>query len=110
MPGNSPKSQGGSPRQASSPKQRSISPKTATPPPQDHVIEAEENVPEDADADSALGAEGESSTASITSSILQYRTINGRTFHSDRGNAVYWGSNDEAQSEAMDIARVGQRN
>ncbi|MBE3049987.1 hypothetical protein IMZ48_47300 [Candidatus Bathyarchaeota archaeon] len=31
-----------------------------------------------------------SSTASISSSVLQYRTINGRTYHSTRGNAEYW--------------------
>ncbi|KAK7423551.1 hypothetical protein QQX98_001009 [Neonectria punicea] len=104
MPGSSPKSQGSGPRQASSPRQRVGSPKTPSPPPEEQTIEADDNVPEDDDADSALGTEGESSTASITSSILHYRTINGRTFHSDRGNAVYWGSNDEAQSEAMDIA------
>ncbi|KAI5458956.1 S-adenosyl-L-methionine-dependent methyltransferase [Mariannaea sp. PMI_226] len=43
------------------------------------------------------------SRASLTSSILRYRTIKGRTYHSERGNAFYWGSNDERQSEAMDI-------
>ncbi|KAK7427272.1 hypothetical protein QQZ08_006208 [Neonectria magnoliae] len=104
MPGSSPNSPGSGPRQASSPKQRVGSLKTPSPPPEEQIIEADDNVPEDDDADSTLGTEGESSTASITSSILHYRTINGRTFHSDRGNAVYWGSNDEAQSEAMDIA------
>lgn len=31
-----------------------------------------------------------SSTASLTSSILKYRTIKGRTYHSDRGSAEYW--------------------
>ncbi|KAF5967291.1 methyltransferase [Fusarium coicis] len=56
------------------------------------------------DDDPGLGEDSESSTASITSSILHYRTINGRTYHSERGNAAYWGSNDERQSEAMDIA------
>ncbi|KAL6399709.1 hypothetical protein AUP68_17116 [Ilyonectria robusta] len=69
----------------------------------EQVIEADDNVESDDDADSALGPDAESSTASITSSILRYRTIQGRTYHSDRGNAFYWGSNDEAQSEAMDI-------
>lgn len=29
-------------------------------------------------------------TASISSSILNYRTIHGRTYHSERGNAQYW--------------------
>ncbi|KAM5380078.1 hypothetical protein ACJZ2D_003725 [Fusarium nematophilum] len=71
-------------------------------PVQEQVIEADDPG-SDNDADSALGPDAESSTASITSSILQYRTIQGRTYHSERGNAFYWGSNDEAQSEAMDI-------
>ncbi|ROW04553.1 hypothetical protein VMCG_05035 [Cytospora schulzeri] len=58
----------------------------------------------DEDNDSAFG-DTASSTDSITSSILEYRTIHGRTYHSDNvpGNAQYWGSNDEMQSEAMDI-------
>ncbi|KAF5695635.1 methyltransferase [Fusarium denticulatum] len=40
--------------------------------------------------DPGLGEDSESSTASITSSILHYRTITGRTYHSERGNAAYW--------------------
>jgi hypothetical protein len=44
---------------------------------------------DDSDADSSLGTLSES-TASITSSILRYRTIHGRTYHSERGNAQYW--------------------
>ncbi|KAM5364364.1 hypothetical protein ACJZ2D_011561 [Fusarium nematophilum] len=55
------------------------------------------------DADSSLGSDTESSTASMTSSIMNYRTIHGRTYHSDRGNAQYWASNDSQQVEAMDI-------
>ena len=31
-----------------------------------------------------------SSTASLSSSILAYRTIQGRTYHSDHGSAEYW--------------------
>ncbi|CAM1511879.1 Fc.00g093920.m01.CDS01 [Cosmosporella sp. VM-42] len=57
----------------------------------------------DDDTDSVLDDDTESSTASITSSILRYRTILGRTFHSEQGNAHYWGANDEQQNEAMDI-------
>ncbi|EEU38673.1 uncharacterized protein NECHADRAFT_45720 [Fusarium vanettenii 77-13-4] len=53
-------------------------------------------------ADSAL-EDNISSTASIASSILKYRTILGRTFHSEQGDAHYWGANDERQNEAMDI-------
>lgn len=58
----------------------------------------------DDDNDSAFG-DTASSTDSITSSILEYRTIHGRTYHSENvpGNAQYWGSNDEMQNEAMDI-------
>ncbi|CAJ0555423.1 Ff.00g054880.m01.CDS01 [Fusarium sp. VM40] len=58
---------------------------------------------DDKDTDSSLGNDDESSTASISSSILHYRTIQGRSYHSEQGNAQYWGSNDEAQSELMDI-------
>ncbi|KAF4964879.1 hypothetical protein FSARC_7224 [Fusarium sarcochroum] len=58
---------------------------------------------DDDDADSSLGTDDESSTASMTSSILNYRTIKGRTYHSERGNAEYWASNDAQQTEAMDI-------
>lgn len=43
----------------------------------------------DDDADSAI-EDNASSTASLSSSILQYRTIHGRTYHSDQGNAEYW--------------------
>ncbi|KAH7133077.1 S-adenosyl-L-methionine-dependent methyltransferase [Dactylonectria estremocensis] len=57
---------------------------------------------DDADTDSTLD-DNASSTASITSSILEYRTIHGRTYHSEQGNAHYWGSNDEQQIELMDV-------
>ncbi|KAL6355133.1 hypothetical protein LRP88_11379 [Fusarium phalaenopsidis] len=95
MPGSSPKGPGSSPKGRSSPVSEHA-------PEQEQVIEADDDIG-DSDADSALGPDAESSTASITSSILQYRTIHGRTYHSERGNAFYWGSNDEKQSEAMDI-------
>lgn len=42
------------------------------------------------DVDSAISADIASSTESMSSSILHYRTINGRTYHSERGNAQYW--------------------
>ena len=47
---------------------------------------------QDNDHDSTLGDDA-STTASITSSILQYRTINRRTYHSDLGGREanqYW--------------------
>ncbi|KAF7557728.1 hypothetical protein G7Z17_g414 [Cylindrodendrum hubeiense] len=53
--------------------------------------------------DSTLGDDDASSTASISSSILQYRTINGRTYHSERGSNQYWGANDNLQNETLDI-------
>jgi len=40
--------------------------------------------------DEALGEDKPDSTVSITSSVLRYRTIHGRTYHSERGNAQYW--------------------
>ncbi|KAK3947033.1 S-adenosyl-L-methionine-dependent methyltransferase [Pseudoneurospora amorphoporcata] len=68
---------------------------------------AGQNLPEedaDNDWDSSLGSDIESSTASISSSILQYRTINGRTYHSDSvTNTSYWGPNDQKQNEMLDI-------
>ncbi|KAF5000114.1 hypothetical protein FDECE_11276 [Fusarium decemcellulare] len=48
-----------------------------------------EEIDEQDDADSAVSGSG-SSTASLTSSILKYRTVHGRTYHSERGNAEYW--------------------
>ncbi|KAF5025563.1 hypothetical protein F66182_2371 [Fusarium sp. NRRL 66182] len=53
-------------------------------------------------ADSAL-LDNASSTASLTSSILQYRTIHGRSYQSERGNPDYWGPIDGIGQEAMDI-------
>ncbi|KAF4467084.1 methyltransferase [Fusarium albosuccineum] len=41
------------------------------------------------DTESALSAEALSTTASLRSSILQYRTIHGRTYHSEQGNTEY---------------------
>ncbi|KAL2132746.1 hypothetical protein VTI74DRAFT_3429 [Chaetomium olivicolor] len=60
-------------------------------------IEEQEN-----DADSAY-SEKVNSTASITSSILRYRTLHGRTYHSDIGRAEAWEPNDEQHAESMDL-------
>ncbi|KAJ4289937.1 hypothetical protein N0V88_006734 [Collariella sp. IMI 366227] len=58
----------------------------------------------DDDADSAHGDDRASSTASLAASILEYRTIHGRTYHSDRSaTAQHWAPNDDKQSECMDI-------
>lgn len=40
------------------------------------------------DAES-IGSIG-TSTESLTASILEYRKIHGRTYHSEIGNASYW--------------------
>ena len=41
------------------------------------------------DADSILSDNG-SSTASLSSSILKYRTLHGRLYQSEKGNPDYW--------------------
>ena len=70
----------------SSPKSRA----TGSPNPGEQTIEVDDNLRYEENGDSALGQDANSSTASITSSILHYRTIHGRTYHSERGNASYW--------------------
>ncbi|KUI63715.1 hypothetical protein VM1G_10589 [Cytospora mali] len=59
--------------------------------PPTHWTELAEQQNLDDDNDSAFG-DTASSTDSITSSILEYRTIHGRTYHSENvpGNAQYW--------------------
>jgi hypothetical protein len=64
---------------------------------------AETALPDIPDNDSSIGDDNASSTVSISSSILHYRTINGRTYHSERGNASYWASNDERANESADL-------
>lgn len=54
------------------------------------AVDILQDAPGDDDADSAVGDDVASSTESISSSILHYRTIHGRTYHSERGNAEYW--------------------
>ncbi|KAM0417208.1 hypothetical protein ACHAPT_012785 [Fusarium lateritium] len=50
-----------------------------------------------------LDEDNASSTASISSSILEYRTIHGRTFHSEKHDTQYFTPNDEKQNESLDI-------
>ncbi|KAI0411282.1 S-adenosyl-L-methionine-dependent methyltransferase [Xylaria grammica] len=57
----------------------------------------------DDDVDSAYGDDNASSTASLSASILEYRTVHGRTYHSERGNAQSWNPNDAQHDESMDI-------
>ncbi|KAI1333891.1 S-adenosyl-L-methionine-dependent methyltransferase [Xylariaceae sp. FL0016] len=58
---------------------------------------------DDDDADSAYGDDNNSSTASLSASILEYRTLHGRTFHSERGNAQSWNPNDAQHDETMNV-------
>ncbi|KAF4449578.1 hypothetical protein F53441_7145 [Fusarium austroafricanum] len=44
-----------------------------------------------------------SSTASVSSSILEYRKFQGRTFHSESYNTEYFTPNDEQQRDSIDI-------
>ncbi|KAK7419232.1 hypothetical protein QQZ08_010946 [Neonectria magnoliae] len=81
-------------------------PPAPAPPPQNELIPADDPADDDddnADADSSLGTDALSSTASVTASILEYRTIQGRTFHSDRHPTEYFTPNDEQQLESVDI-------
>jgi hypothetical protein len=79
-----------SPKSPKSPARAASSPRSIGEQGQEQIIEPEDAPDTDEDADSTLGDDHDSSTASITSSILQYRTIKGRTYHSERGNAFYW--------------------
>ncbi|KAH7018305.1 S-adenosyl-L-methionine-dependent methyltransferase [Microdochium trichocladiopsis] len=61
------------------------------------------------DVDSALGEDDfrdddSMSTVSLSESILQYRLINGRRYHSASHGSSYWGPNDERSSDAEDIS------
>ncbi|GKT45000.1 uncharacterized protein ColSpa_05181 [Colletotrichum spaethianum] len=58
--------------------------------PAEHWVQAARDAADDGDTDSALGDDAASSTASISSTILQYRKIHGRTFHGEVGDAQYW--------------------
>ncbi|KAK3400929.1 S-adenosyl-L-methionine-dependent methyltransferase [Sordaria brevicollis] len=65
----------------------------------------QQGLPE-SDIDSTLGGDDDdmSSTASISSSILRYRTINGRTYHSDAAaNKDYCLPNDTKHLDALEI-------
>ncbi|KAI0376319.1 S-adenosyl-L-methionine-dependent methyltransferase [Hypomontagnella monticulosa] len=58
---------------------------------------------DNSDADSALGNDVASSTNSMTASILEYRTIKGRTFHSEKHESKYFTPNDEQQLQSQEI-------
>lgn len=56
----------------------------------------------DDDAGSTRGSLN-SSTASVSTSIWEYRKILGRTYHGDVGNAEAWTPNDDKHAEALDL-------
>ena len=57
-------------------------------------------------SDSRCSGNRESSTASISSSILEYRAVNGRTYHSARYPTEYFTPNDQPSQESIDLAQV----
>ncbi|KAF5233563.1 hypothetical protein FAUST_8107 [Fusarium austroamericanum] len=59
---------------------------------------------DDNDADSSIGDDVASSTTSVSSSILEYRKFQGRTYHSEKYNSEYFAPNDERQRDSMDIS------
>ncbi|KAJ4129233.1 hypothetical protein NW768_007768 [Fusarium equiseti] len=63
----------------------------------------DENNETDDDADSTLGSDAESSTASVSASILEYRRSQGRTYHSDKFATSYFLPNDDQQLESVDL-------
>lgn len=68
------------------------------------VLIIEDPEPADGDRDSVLDdLDAQSSTASLTDSILRYRTLNGRTYHSKMGTAEAWQPNDDTHAEVMDM-------
>ncbi|KAI8687668.1 hypothetical protein NCS55_00018700 [Fusarium keratoplasticum] len=76
---------------------------SSSPPRGEPIIAADDADDNFDDADSALGSDAASSTASVTASILEYRTIQGRTFHSDRHSTEYFTPNDDQQLQSQDI-------
>ena len=65
----------------------------------------QQSTEEDPNDDTASSLESfTSSTASLSSSIFEYRQIHGRSFHREIGNAAAWEPNDERHTEALDIA------
>ncbi|KAI0203357.1 S-adenosyl-L-methionine-dependent methyltransferase [Astrocystis sublimbata] len=67
-----------------------------------HQDDEDEFIYGDNDGDSALGDDTASTTASLSASILEYRTFHGRTYHSAQGTADHWTPNDDAHLESMD--------
>ncbi|KAL3589678.1 hypothetical protein FPOAC2_11852 [Fusarium poae] len=60
--------------------------------------------PEIDDGDSSFQSDASSSTASVSESILEYRRIHGRTYHSDKYRSEHVFPNDEQQMECVDLS------
>ncbi|CAF3449744.1 unnamed protein product [Fusarium graminearum] len=73
------------------------------------AVDDEHNAADDDDADSALGSDTESSTASVSASILEYRRSQGRTYHSDKFTTNYFLPNDDQQLESVDLTEFADR-
>ncbi|KAI0835679.1 S-adenosyl-L-methionine-dependent methyltransferase [Hypoxylon sp. FL0890] len=71
--------------------------------PAPHAEDEQDDDLYETDADSSLGDETASSTNSVTASILEYRTIKGRTYHSEKHESKYFAPNDEQQMHSQDI-------
>ncbi|CAG1980451.1 unnamed protein product [Fusarium graminearum] len=56
------------------------------------------------DADSSFQSDASSSTASVSESILEYRRIHGRTYHSEKYRSEQVFPNDEQQMECVDLS------
>ncbi|KAH7310755.1 S-adenosyl-L-methionine-dependent methyltransferase [Stachybotrys elegans] len=56
------------------------------------------------DDEDDAGEDGLSSTASISSSILEYRRLQGRTYHSDKFASTYFLPNDQQQMDSIDMS------
>ncbi|KPM35007.1 hypothetical protein AK830_g11568 [Neonectria ditissima] len=67
------------------------------------LLTAEATDDDVADDDSAIGDDAASSTASMRSSILQYRSENGRTYHSYKESIGYVLPNDASEQDRLDL-------
>ncbi|KAM0191652.1 hypothetical protein ACHAPI_008703 [Fusarium lateritium] len=72
------------------------------PSPTNELVPADEDVQND--TDSTLDSDASSSTASVSESILEYRRIQGRTYHSDKFRNDYVFPNDDRQLESVDLS------
>ncbi|KAG6075126.1 hypothetical protein E4U16_003585 [Claviceps sp. LM84 group G4] len=68
----------------------------------DFIVAADVPADDQDDGDSVF-SETQSSTASLASSILEYRQIHGRTYHSDRFATSYVFPNDDQQLESDEL-------